>query len=42
MMLAMDDAIGQANVAPLWGSGNESGRKQDPTKSGKKKRKNAQ
>ena len=36
------DAWNQANVAPLWGGGNEVGRKQDSAKSGKKKRKNAQ
>ncbi len=36
------DAWDQANVAPLWSGGNESGRKQNPAKSGKKKRKNAQ
>ena len=36
------DAWDQANIAPLWSGGNESGKKQAPTKSGKKKRKNAQ
>ena len=31
-----------SNVAPLWGGGIEGGKKQDPARSGKKKRKNAQ
>ncbi|MEJ7591542.1 MAG: sulfatase-like hydrolase/transferase [Planctomycetaceae bacterium] len=35
------DAWDLANVAPLWGGGNEGGRKQNAAKSGKKKRKNA-
>ena len=36
------DTWDQANVAPLWGGGNEGTRKHDPAKSGKKKRKNTQ